>query len=100
VSVYIFRRNQQQAIDFQGTGLCITYREHVMALADRGMSAEQIRELLGQEEGQTMTEQEIRELKDREGVELADGSLHIEYGCARIDEILERVPRRPPATGG
>jgi hypothetical protein len=82
----IAARQHQQTIDLQGTGLCINYRTHVIELRDRGMSAEQIRELLLQEGGMPDPATDNKRLM----IENRDG-------CAPIDEIIRLVPPRPMA---
>jgi hypothetical protein len=81
VSIEVARRNSRQVVDIQGTALCISYREHVIELHDRGMTVEQIRALLALEGN---------------ALDPATGLLRIEgaNGCVPIEEIVNRVPRR------
>jgi hypothetical protein len=59
-----------------GAQSAIEWRQQLIELHDRGLSAEQIRRIML----------------------LEDGGVGYEEGNGRIDEILRDVPRRPPET--
>ena len=92
----IAERQHRQVIDFQGTEMCISYRNHVIALYDRGLTEQQIRQLLiveGEAEDPRRPGRLMLERDDRK------------EGCAPIGHIIRLVgPRRsqggmPPRSG-
>jgi hypothetical protein len=61
--------------DFAGAAACISWREQIIALHDRGLTSDQIRRIML----------------------LEPGGEGYEPGMGRIDDILRDIPRIPPS---